>query len=433
VQRWQGRHTGGHAAATLVALTALLLGAGCGAERVAPAPSTAPESGAAAVGACRPSAGGGLRRPDGLPRPLVPLAAGNPFTTPLPVRVPLQASRRQRAFRRELAAIADHRVTVEQGRFSSSLYLVYRNGDVRDSARRLRASRVRFVRPRGPFTALNAGIDGRGWPIAGWMQPDPGEGHMALYNPETGTYGEFYGARVRARKVRYRFGGLIRDARRSRGEWSEPRLWGGATASGATLMSVTISEHEIRRAVARYQAGDHGRAYIPHLLGFEAYRHHPNQWHYPATKTDDVGGAVPRWGVGGDRDRLGNGRGILRMGGIMRVAPSVHVLTQVRGDGTPFGDMMARIVARTLQRHGATMTDQTNAGFALLAEHVRDPGGGIDAGAFDYGAGEDGAPWLEALLRQLVDNRWVQWVATGRSLEADTGRVPSERVYRPRC
>src|SRR3712207_8594510 len=46
----------------------------------------------------------------------------------------------------------------------------------------------------------------------------------------------------------------------------------------------------------------------------------------------------------------------------------------------------ARIIARTLQRHGATMTDQTEAGFVLLAEHVRTPQGEVDADAFSYGS-----------------------------------------------
>jgi hypothetical protein len=207
-------------------------------------------------------------------------------------------------------------------------------------------------------------------------------------------------------------------------------------------MSVTITDHEIRAAVGRYLAGDHENAYIPHLLGYEAFRHHPNEWYYPASKTDDIGtpqapgeAAVPQWGVGGNPDRLGAGLGSLRMGGILRLDPGVDVQRTVRGDGTPFGDMMARIIARTLQRHGATMTDQTQAGFALLAEHVREPDGTYDESSFKYGSTEPSGrvAWLDEMMRQVVGNRSVQLVATGRNLETDTGGPPPAGAYRPPC
>jgi len=380
----------------------------------------------------------------GVPAPILPLAPGNPFTTPLPDSgVPVMDGEDHAAFREELRFLAGLGAKVEQSAFSASLYVVFGNGDVYDTGGRRLAEGVPFVRPEGPIEALNAGIDGRGWPIAGWMQPDPGEGHMAVYNPETGAYGEFIHAEVGDGFLRYSWGGFIDRVADSLGTSTRPNEWWGATAHGLNLMSFTITDHEMRRAVERYRAGDHENAYIPHILGFEAHRHHPNEWWYPATKTDGVSDdpaaheqlGVPAWGVGGDPDRLGNGLGVLRMGGIVRLSPDVDVQREVRGDGTPDGDMLARIIARTLQRYGATMTDQTDAGFALLAEHVARPDGTRDA--FSYGTPTDetsgNLAWLQGMLMQATDNDWIQFVDTGRHLEADTGGAPPEGVYRPPC
>jgi hypothetical protein len=370
-----------------------------------------------------------------LPKPLVPLASGNPFTTPLPTTVPLHSASEQDAFRNELRYIVNASGTrVEQSQYSAALYTVYRNGDVYDSAGRKKASGVPFVKPSGPIAELNGGIEGRGWPIASWMKPDPGEGHMVIYNPETGALGDFIYARVGSGSFSYGWGGYIKDARQSKGMSSQPNPWWGGTAFGLNLASFTITEHEIRKAVERYQAGDYANAYIPHVIGYEAYRHHPNQWYYPASKTDDIGSKVPRWGEGGDYNRLGNGTGVLRMGGIFRLDPSINVQTQIKGDGTAFGDMMARIIARTYQKHGATMTDQTEAGFALLAEHVRKTDGSYDTGAFSYGSGAPwgyGQAWLKPMMNQIVDNKWTQFVYTGRNLEADTGGSAPAGAYRP--
>jgi hypothetical protein len=370
-----------------------------------------------------------------LPKPLMPLAPGSPFTTPLPVSVPLHSASEQTSFRSELRYMLNaSSVRVEQSQYSAALYIVYRNGDVYDTAGRKKAAGVPFIKPSGGLTALNNGIEGRGWPIASWMKPDPGEGHMALYNPETGAYGEFIGAQVGTGSMSYGYGGYIADARTSLGMSSQPNPWWGGTAFGLNLMSFTITDHEIRKAVERYQAGDYENAYIPHLIGYEAYRHHPNQWYYPASKTDDMGSIVPSWGVGGDPNRLGNGTGVLRMGGIFRLDPSINVQTQVRGDGTAFGDMMARIIARTFQKHGATMTDQTEGGFCLLAEHVRKTDGTYDTGAFSYGSGAPwsyGAAWLKPMMLQIIDNGWLQFVYTGRNLETDTGGTAPSGAYRP--
>jgi hypothetical protein len=279
------------------------------------------------------------------------------------------------------------------------------------------------------------------------MQGPPGEKHIALYNPETGKYGEVIGANVGTASMSYGWGGAIQDTRQSQGMPTYPNNWQGATAFGVNFGQTVITDHEIRKAVERYQAGDHANAYIPHLIGYEAYRHHPNQWYYPASRTDDTGTGpnyekgcvsgetkVSSWGVGGCKNRLFNGEGILRMGGIFRLDPNINVQTQIRGDGTAFGDMMARIIARTLQKHGATMTDQTEAGFALVAEHVRKTDGTYDTSSFYYGDGGQwnyGASWLKPMLLQLIDNKWLQFVYTGRNLEVDTGGAPPAGAYRP--
>ncbi len=379
--------------------------------------------------------------------PLIPFTVPSPYTTPLPVSgVPLHPFDEQEAFRNELAFFLTKGVRVEQSQYTASLYVVNRNGDVFDTAGRLKASRVPFIRPSGPIAALNAGIEGRGWPVASWMLPSPGEGHMALYDKDTGAYGEFISANVGNGSMSYGWGGYSPNIRVTSGTSQYPNtLWDGATAHGLNLMSFTITDHEIRKAVERYQAGDYENAYIPHLIGYEAYRHHPNQWYYPASRTDWTGtGPLPscpgyykvsEWGVGGCPNEGGHGLGILRMGGIFRLDPAVNVQTQVRGDGTAFGDMMARIIARTYQKHGATMTDFSGGGFVLLAEHVRRTDGTYDTGSFNYGSGAPwnyGASWLVPMMQQVLNNDWLQFVYTGRNLETDLGQPAPVGSYRPR-
>jgi len=367
--------------------------------------------------------------------PLMTLARGNPFTTPLPDSVPLLPATQQESFGAELKYIVNAATTrVEQSQYSKALYIVYRNGDVHDTAGRKKASGVRFVKPTGPIKVINDGIDGRGWPIASWMKPDPGEGHLAIYNPERHVYAEMYAAKVGSGSVSYSSGGAIPDTSQSMGMSPPTNPWWGACAFGLNLMSFVITDYEMRTAIERYKAGDYARAYIPHIIGYKAYRHHPNQWTYPASKTDDMGKAVPQWGSGGNTNRLGNGRGIIPMGGIIRLDPNIDVQRQVRGDGTAFGDMMARIIARTYQRHGATMTDQTEAGFALIAEHVRRTDGSYDTGAVSYGSGAPwnyGTAWLKPMMHQIIDSDWLLWVNTGRNFETDTRGPAAAGAYRP--
>ncbi|MBA2637573.1 MAG: discoidin domain-containing protein [Solirubrobacterales bacterium] len=366
-----------------------------------------------------------------MPKPLMQLKAGNPFTTPLPNNVPLHSAAEQDAFRKELSFIVTKGTRVEQASWTMTLYIVYRNGDVYDTAGRKKASNVPFIYPNGSMTEGNKGIDGRGWPIASWMKGSPGEGHNALYNPETGKYLEMiHGDDGR----NYGWGGSMNDARQSMGTSPSDHKWWGGSAFGMNLMSFTPTDHEIRKAVERYQAGDYAHAYIPHVIGFEAYRHHPNQWYYPASKTDDMGSKVPGWGQGGDSNRLGHGTGSIRMGGILRLDPNVDVQREIRGDGTAFGDMMARIIARTYQRHGTTMTDQTGAGFTLQAEHVRATNGGVDS-MFKYGTetsqGSYGSSWLRPMMDQIINEKKIQFVYTGRNLETDTGGSAPAGAYRP--
>jgi hypothetical protein len=52
------------------------------------------------------------------------------------------------------------------------------------------------------------------------------EGHLAIYNPETGAYGEFFGAEVGPRTLRYGYGGFISDARDPKGH-RRRRIHGG--------------------------------------------------------------------------------------------------------------------------------------------------------------------------------------------------------------
>lgn len=364
--------------------------------------------------------------PSGLAAPFVPFAPGNPFTTPLPAQAPLLPAADQAVRRAELRFLLGKGAGLEQANWSASLYRVLRDGRILDS-RGTELCRGTFARPQGGLDDLNDGIDGRGWPTGPCLRPEADEGHMVLYAPETGTYGEFYAARVAGARIAYGYGGYVRDTRTVTAMATPELPWRGSTASGAPVGAFTITEAEIRHAVARYQAGAFAEAVIPHVLGYEAWRHTASTWEFPATKTDFMGtgpGKVPAYGAGSP-DGAGHGHGPLPMGGIWRLDPRVDVQRDVRGDGTPRGDMLARIVARTLQRYGATMTDQTGAGLVFLAEQP-------NADGFDFGhTGPNAVPWVGALLEQALDRGWVQFVNAGRHLEVDAGAPAPAGAYRP--
>ncbi len=373
-------------------------------------------------------------------QPWLPFARPNPFITPLPAGVPVMGLAEQAANRAELRTFVDHGVKVEQRKWTFTMYTVMKNGDIYDTAGRIKDSGVAFVKPTGPITPLNEGIDrnddlvGDGWPIASWMRADSGEGSLALFNPETGAYGEMIGVPRGRGSFSYDWGGFIPNVRMSNGMNLPATPWWGPTAFGAQIGGTYITDHEMRVAISNYQAGRYTEAYVPHLLAYEGYRHHPNQWYYPASKTDDMGTLVPEWGRGGNPDRLGHGLGLLRMGGIFRLDPSIDVQQKIIGDGTAYGNMLARIIARTWQKYGATMTDQTGAGFALAAENVLTTKGTADRNSVSYGGGAVGAygqSWLRPMMYQIIDEGWVQWVETGRNLEVDTGAAAPVGTYRP--
>ncbi|HWT94086.1 MAG TPA: hypothetical protein VN238_13865, partial [Solirubrobacteraceae bacterium] len=354
--------------------------------------------------------------PSGTIAPFAPFAPGNPFTTPIPAQAPLLPAGEQAVRRGELRFLLRKGAGLEQANWSSSLYRVLRDGRILDS-RGTELCRGTFARPSGGLEDLNGGIDGRGWPTGPCLRPEAGEGHMVLYAPETGTYGEFYATKVSGGRISYGYGGYVRDTRTVTAMATPELPWRGSTASGAPVGAFTITEAEIRHAVARYEAGDHAAAVIPHVLGYEAWRHTASTWEFPATKTDFMGpgpGKVPEYGAGSP-DGAGHGHGPLPMGGLWRLDPRVDVQRDVRGDGTPRGDMLARIVARTLQRYGATMTDQTGAGLVFLAEQPARDG-------FAYGhTGPNAVPWVSGLLAQALDRGWVQFLHAGRHLEIDAG------------
>ncbi len=357
------------------------------------------------------------------PQPMIQFAKGNPFTTPIPANVPLLSAGEQSARRSELRFLSTVSGTgLEQAKYSGTLYQVYLNGDIKDSEGDF-LCKGNIV--RAASSIMGPGMNGAGWPTGPCLKPATGgEGHMYLWSPETGAYGEWYQPSIGS-VINGGWGGYIPNTKVSQGTSSQPNPWWGAAAFGMSTGSVIVTEKEIRAAEAAYNRGDHANAYIPHILGYEAYRHTPNTWEYPASKTDDMGASVPSWGVGGDANRLGHGRGIIPMGGIWRIDPNVNVLS-INGDGTPRGKMLAQIFARTLQRHGATMTDQTGSGIAFLAEEAP------HQAKFNYQhSGSNSNAWMKSLLLQAIDSSWVQFINTGRNLEADTGGAAPAGAYRP--
>ncbi len=355
------------------------------------------------------------------PQPLVQFATNNALTTQLPANAALMDGTSQTNRRNELRFMVNASATgLEQTKYSTTIYQVFRNGDIKDSEGDLLCNGP--LRPAsGHLAPLNGGIEGRGWPTASCLRySDGGENHMVLYNPETGAYGEFYHTAIGANISYNALAGYVANTRTNLGYSTNPSIQGN-TASGVRIGGTVITEKEIRAAEAAYNRGDHANAYIPHVLGYEAYRHTPSTWEWPATFTDEV----PAYGSTGPQNRLGHGNGIIPMGGIWRIAPSVDIL-QITGDNTPRGKMLAQIFARTLQKYGATMTDQTAGGVLFYAESA------YHQSMYNYQhAGYNTNAWTKSMMLQAIDNNWVQFVNVCRNYEADLGQTPPSGCYRP--
>ncbi len=367
--------------------------------------------------------------PGGGPQAMIRLAAGNPFTTQLPDNAPLMGASDQTARRNEWRYWINTLpggIGIEQSQYAATLYQVFLNGDIKDSEGDFLC--------KGTFapstSSINsAGIQGRGWPTGSCLKPaSGGEGHMALYSPETGAYGEFYQPTI-TNRINSGWGGYIPNTFTSLGMATQPNPWWGSQSLGLHTGSIVITEKEIRAAEAAYNRGDHANAYIPHILGYEGFRHTPATWEYPATKTDAMGFMVQSWGVlvPGQPGWSPHGRGFgpLPMGGIVRINAGVDV-TQLTGDGTPRGKMVAQIIARTLQKYGATMSDYTGGGLYFLAEEAP------HQARFSYGHnGIHEVPAVRQMITQALDRGWISWVNTGRNLEVDTGGSAPAGAYRP--
>ena len=356
--------------------------------------------------------------------------ASSPYVAPLPDSAPLMGSSVQTARRNELRYMANVGACgVENGVWSG------RNGIVNGS---------NVTWPDG--TVIGSGSDkalsnvGQTLPALPYVQGlyyTGGEAHHSLWEEATGEYAEWIHASGSGSTLTGGYGAgavntaLLKQMNETAAgnvpERASP--WGcvrGANAAGIPMSVTTIADHEIRNAVAAYGSGDTANAYIPHLIGYEGYRHHPNQWEYPATKTDDIGSSVTAWGVGGDSNRGGHGLGVIPMGSIMRVVSDLDVFAQTFGLSNATEIMLARIIARTWQRHGATYCDWTGAGFVLLQENR--------PGSYDMRAGSttNHSPYMRTFVNWLCDNQKVVWVNTGRNREIETiGGAPDAGTYRP--
>jgi hypothetical protein len=344
-----------------------------------------------------------------------PARAGSPWNTPFAaLGRPVPIRRDSRRLAADLVRQQRYGLGVEQRRWTSPVYVV--RSTSRHPRRRIHllGTAGRRTDPRtGSRDAvtnlafmMHRGIEGRGWPIPRSARPDPSgahDGHMTIYVEDTGQLVELYRARrTRGGNFTARWGGYVHDARRSPGhyadnsarslEWSH-RTW-GPLAGSSPMVAGLLWEHEVREAYAAYLRGDHEAAYIPHAIGVNIHAHTRNTWVWPAQRTD---GTIV-YGRGGRPLQLGP----IAMGQIFKLPEAFDVRSL--SHGSQKDSALLQIIARTIQRHGMIVWDQSGGGFKLRAEQVRRPDGRLGP-MFDYGNADR---WLRALpmhLFQAVETR----------------------------
>lgn len=406
--------------------------------------------------------------------PLIPFrSTGNGITSPIPADAPVYAAgqkiylgpdpeptpEQMTADLRVCASQSTADSRVEQRAFAYSFLYCNNAGDVWRS----NGSPVGNY----PFKALNTttsvgqimylaryGGTGKGWPWPSWHRGSPGgEYHCGMYNVDTGTLVEPYGYDYPERGG-VTWGLQIFDCRTSPGHLRNQQngkldaeyYWWSGQANGQPKAGYHINDHEMRVALSNYAAGDYDNAHVQHVVGTKLWRHTPNTWLYPATKTDDIG-KVTGWGSGGDFNRLGHGKGFIPMGSLWRLKPSItnqQIIDAATAAGLSGRDKACFfIVAKSWQKYGMTNTDQTGGGVVIIAETIFNTSGNIDFGkmiSYDNNGNQAaqytyGKKWINALIFWATDPLApkIDWIRTGRNNESE-GRnsgIPDSGTYRP--
>jgi hypothetical protein len=165
------------------------------------------------------------------------------------------------------------------------------------------------------------------------------DGHMAIWQPGTDTYWEFFHMRKLADGWHADYGGAIKSVSHSGGVFttnSWPGLSGtywGATASSLPLAGGLMRIDELKAGV------------IPHALALAIPFARPKTWSYPAQRTD-----------GSSPDTAG-----IPEGARFRIDPTLDLTKLVM-------PRMTRMMAVAAQRYGIVVTDQTGWAVGFRAE-----------------------------------------------------------------
>jgi hypothetical protein len=177
-------------------------------------------------------------------------------------------------------------------------------------------------------------------PIPSDAKPGTGaDGHMAIWQPGTDTYWEFFHMRKLADGWHADYGGAMKNVSRSGGVFttnSWPGLSGtywGATASSLPLAGGLMRIDELKAGV------------IPHALALAIPFARPKTWSYPAQRTD-----------GSSPDAAG-----IPEGARFRIDPALDLSKLVM-------PRMTRMMAVAAQRYGIVVTDQTGWAVGFRAE-----------------------------------------------------------------
>jgi hypothetical protein len=177
-------------------------------------------------------------------------------------------------------------------------------------------------------------------PIPVGAKPGTGaDGHMALWQPYTDTYWEFFHMRQLADGWHADYGGAIKNVSHSAGYFSTAS-WPGLSQPywGATASSLPLAGGLMRISELKYGV-------IPHALALAIPFARPKTWSFPAQRTD-----------GSSPDLAG-----IPEGARFRIDPTLDLNTLVM-------PRMTRMMAVAAQRYGIVVTDQTGWAVGFRAE-----------------------------------------------------------------